>query len=105
MFEAVGNDHFLIMDIHNLAAFQNAFRSTTSDHLEATQLFVDYFDTMVTDNKLAVVSPDIGGIKRADRFSAALRHQTRKNITSGFMQKQRSEGVVTSGRFPVVIHS
>ena len=42
LFEEVGMDRVLTMDVHNLAAFQNAFRCRT-DHLEARPLFVDYF--------------------------------------------------------------
>jgi ribose-phosphate pyrophosphokinase len=40
LFEAVGTDRILTMDVHNLAAYQNAFRCRT-DHLEAARLFVD----------------------------------------------------------------
>src|SRR5690606_10337866 len=39
LFEAVGVDRVVTLDVHNLAAFQNAFRCRT-EHLEARMLFV-----------------------------------------------------------------
>ncbi|TWT81598.1 Ribose-phosphate pyrophosphokinase [Planctomycetes bacterium CA13] len=99
MFEAVGTDHLLTMDVHNLAAFQNAFGSTTTDHLEAMHLFVDHFSALNSDDELAVISPDVGGVKRAELFRQALQHKTGRQITMGFLQKQRSEGIVTTGAF------
>ena len=39
LFEAVGTDCVVTLDVHNLAAFQNAFRCRT-EHLEAVALFV-----------------------------------------------------------------
>ena len=99
MFEAVGTDHLLTMDVHNLAAFQNAFGSTTTDHLEAKNLFVEHFSTLANGHELAVVSPDVGGVKRAEAFREALQCKTGRDITAGFLQKQRSEGVVTTGEF------
>lgn len=99
MFEAVGTDHLLTMDVHNLAAFQNAFRTTTTDHLESMQLFVNHFLPLVSNDKVAVVSPDVGGVKRAEFFRELLQSKTEREVTAGFMQKQRSEGVVTTGAF------
>ena len=60
LFEAMGVDRVLTLDVHNLAAFQNAFRSHT-DHLEAKQLFIDYFTPLVRHKEVVVVSPDVGG--------------------------------------------
>ena len=47
----------MTLDVHNLAAFQNAFRCRT-EHLEANMLFVEYFLPLLKDNDLVVVSPD-----------------------------------------------
>ena len=60
LFEAMGVDRVVTLDVHNLAAFQNAFRSHT-DHLEAKQLFIDYFMPLVRQKEVVVVSPDVGG--------------------------------------------
>ena len=69
LFEAVGTDCVVTLDVHNLAAFQNAFRCRT-EHLEATRLFAHYVAARVDDSEVAVVSPDAGGVKRADRLRA-----------------------------------
>ena len=60
LFEAMGVDRVVTLDVHNLAAFQNAFRSHT-DHLEARPLFIDYFTPLVRHKEAVVVSPDVGG--------------------------------------------
>jgi len=40
LLEAVGTDRVVTLDVHNRAAFENAFRCAI-DHLEATRLFVE----------------------------------------------------------------
>jgi len=98
LFEAIGIDRIVTLDVHNLAAFQNAFRCR-SEHLEATPLFVNYFATQLQqEDKIAVVSPDAGGIKRAETFRARLAQRLNKDIPFGFMEKARSKGVLTAGR-------
>jgi ribose-phosphate pyrophosphokinase len=94
LFEAVGTDRVLALDVHNLAAFQNAFRCRT-DHLEAKPLFVRYFAALLRSEEVVVVSPDVGGIKRAEQFRQALARATGKTVSSAFMEKQRSKGVVS----------
>jgi ribose-phosphate pyrophosphokinase len=97
LFEAVGTDRVLTLDVHNLAAFQNAFRCHT-DHLEAKSLFVRYFVPIVQNKEVVVVSPDVGGIKRAEQFRQALEIATGKTVLSAFMEKYRSKGVVSGER-------
>jgi len=94
LFEAVGTDRVVTLDVHNLAAFQNAFRCRT-DHLEARKLFVDYFAPLLAREELLVLSPDVGGMKRADAFRDALARATDRAIPTGFMEKQRARGVVS----------
>ena len=94
LFEAVGVDRVLTMEVHNLAAFQNAFRIRT-DHLEAKKLFVDYFAPSVLHEEVVVVSPDAGGVKRAEDFRQALTRALERDVSSAFMEKYRSEGVVS----------
>src|SRR5918994_7708508 len=48
LLEAVGVDRILAIDVHNLAAFQNAFRCP-ADHLEARPLFARHFAQMLGD--------------------------------------------------------
>lgn len=96
--EAVGPDRVVTLDVHNLAAFQNAFRIRT-DHLEANTLFARYFAEMLAGiEKVAVVSPDAGGIKRAERLRASLSRLTGQEVPLGFMEKTRALGKMTAGR-------
>jgi ribose-phosphate pyrophosphokinase len=94
LLEAVGTDRVLTLDVHNLAAFQNAFRCPT-DHLEAKELFVDYFAAHIGNAEVVVVSPDVGGVKRAELFREALNQRLSRPAGSAFMEKQRSAGVVS----------
>lgn len=94
MFEAVGADAVLTMDVHNLAAFQNAFRCRT-DHLEANNLFVNHFVPLLRDEDAVVVSPDAGGIKRAEHFRTSLARRLGKPVGAAFAEKHRSQDEVT----------
>ena len=93
IFETMGTDRFVTLDIHNLQAFQNSFRIPTM-HLEAKEYFVSHFSLLVKENEMVVLSPDTGGIKRAAAFVQALEKETKTIIPVGIMQKTRSEGIV-----------
>src|SRR5512146_2666299 len=67
MFEACGADAVMTFDVHNRAAFENAFRIPTVN-IEALPLFVEHFAGILRGQKVAVVSPDVGGAQRAERF-------------------------------------
>lgn len=94
LLEAVGTDRVVALDVHNLAAFQNAFRCRT-DHLEAKQLLVEHFAPLAKDFPVAVVSPDVGGAKRAEQFRLALSRRLGRDVGSVFLEKYRSAGEVT----------
>lgn len=94
LFEAVGTDRVVTLDVHNLAAYQNAFRCRT-EHLEAKKLFVDHFARSLRAETLLVLSPDVGGMKRAEAFRDALARRLDAPIATGFMEKQRARGVVS----------
>lgn len=97
LFETVGLDAMLTIDVHNVAAFQNAFRCQT-DHLEAARLFADYFQNRLRDEQVVVVSPDIGGVKRADRLREILADLMDRPVATASMEKKRSSGVVSGDR-------
>ncbi len=98
LFETVGTDRVITMDVHNLAAFQNAFRCRT-DHLEATKPFVAHFASLLKEeSRITVVSPDIGGMKRAERFRQALGRALNRELNVAFMEKARAKGVMHAGR-------
>ena len=92
--EAVGTDRVVTMDVHNLAAFQNAFRCRT-DHLLARPLFVRHFAPLLAEGPVSVVSPDVGGAKRAEAFRTALGAATGAEVAGAFIDKKRSSGVVS----------
>ncbi|HEY7699678.1 MAG TPA: ribose-phosphate pyrophosphokinase [Vicinamibacteria bacterium] len=96
LFEAVGIDRIVVMDVHNPTAYQNAFRCRT-DHLEARPIFVRYFASLpdIRNEELVVLSPDAGGVKRAESFRQYLEHAMGRGIRNAFMEKQRSAGVVS----------
>jgi ribose-phosphate pyrophosphokinase len=94
LFEAVGTDRVLALEVHNLAAFQNAFRLRT-EHLEASTLFARYFAGLLHEEDLVIVSPDAGGIKRAERLRQELSRLLDTPVANAFMEKYRSEGVVS----------
>lgn len=98
LFEAVGVDRIVTLDVHNLAAFQNSFRCRT-EHLSALPLFIERFAPIGRTEPVAVVSPDIGGAKRAHAFAEALERATGQEVPSAFVEKHRSGGVVTGGAF------
>jgi len=97
LFEAVGTDAMITLDVHNPAAFENAFRCRNVA-LTAAPLFVDYAKSLA-DNSLCVVSPDPGGVKRAELFREALEAACGFPVTKGFVDKHRSAGVVTGDIF------
>lgn len=92
--EATGVDRVVTLDVHNLAAYQNAFRCR-SEHLEARRLFANHFAGLVRNEDVTVVSPDVGGVKRAELFRETLGRRLGRAVGSAFMEKQRSEGVVS----------
>jgi ribose-phosphate pyrophosphokinase len=98
LFEAVGTDCVTTIDVHNLAAFQNAFRCR-SEHLEAASLFVAYLAPLVGDAPVTVVSPDAGGIKRAEAFRQRLEARLARPVGSAFAEKHRSSGEVSGEGF------
>jgi ribose-phosphate pyrophosphokinase len=94
LFEAVGIDAVLTVDVHNVAAYQNAFRRRT-EHLEARPLFVRHLAAHLADSEIVIVSPDAGGVKRADAMRTSLAHALDREVGFAFLEKHRSEGVVT----------
>lgn len=110
LFEAVGTDALLVLEVHNPAAFQNAFRCNT-EALDSTSLFAaklvdqlgelshvqlgDLLGDRLADAAVAVVSPDAGGVKRAALFRQKLAHSLGRSVTMGFVEKFRSAGVLS----------
>ena len=98
LFEAVGTSRALTLDVHNLAAMQNAWRIGT-DHLEAKNLFVNYFAGLEIPSEVVVVSPDAGGVKRAEEFRRSLSYVLPVPVHNAFLEKYRSEDIVSGETF------
>lgn len=98
LFEAVEADCVVTLDVHNLAAYENAFR-IRAEQLSATQLFVDAFAARPQEERICVVAPDAGALKRAAHFAEALRQAIGADVGAAFMEKQRSAGVVSGEAF------
>lgn len=115
--ESVGLNRILTLDIHNLAACQNAFRIPT-DNLEAKNLFANYLcgvgvneegifdvdrhiDHPLIENPtdIAVLSPDSGSMGRAKRFRTALekRLSIMNKIEVVYLDKERKENGEVTG--------
>jgi len=97
MFEAVGADCVVTLEVHNPVAFENAFRCRTVT-LTGAPLFVDYARALGED-RLSVVSPDPGGSKRAELFREALEAALHRPVGKAFADKHRSAGVVSGDLF------
>ncbi|MGX2042068.1 ribose-phosphate diphosphokinase [Methylocaldum sp. MU1018] len=93
MFEAAGTDRVIALDVHDLAGFQNAFRCRT-DHLEAGKLLVEHFAARLR-GEVDVISPDVGGLKRAESFRRRLARRLGAPVGSALMEKYRSDETVS----------
>jgi len=96
--EAVGTDQVVTLEVHNEAAFQNAFRCRTA-HLVPDLLFVEpVLEAVGAEGPVVVLSPDAGGVKRAERFRKALAARLGQEPALAFMEKARSRGELRVGR-------
>jgi ribose-phosphate pyrophosphokinase len=98
LFEAMRVDGVITVDVHNIAAFENAFRCETIP-LDAHALFARHFAAVIGAEPVAVVSPDLGGEKRAELFRERLEKTLGRPVGKAFMDKTRSEGRVTGDIF------
>jgi len=94
MFEAVGIDRVMVSEVHNVAAFENAFRCPTW-HIESASLLAEHIAPLLRGEQVVAVSPDAGGAKRAEQFRQALEQLIHEDVTSAYMEKYRSSGVVS----------
>jgi ribose-phosphate pyrophosphokinase len=98
LFEAVGCDALMTLDVHNVAAFQNAFR-TRACNLEAAPVLARRLAELVGAEGVAVVSPDPGGIKRAERLRRRLGEALGREVGFAFAEKHRGGGELRGGAF------
>lgn len=98
MFEAVGTDRVMVLDIHNESSFDNAFRCE-SLRIDATTTFAEEYASRADISNLIIASPDIGGVKRAQGLRDLLSQKLGRPVEFGFMEKRRSSGVVSGDTF------
>ncbi|MGF6154207.1 ribose-phosphate diphosphokinase [Pseudomonas fluorescens] len=94
MIEACGVDRLVALEVHNPAAFDNAFRIPTWN-LQCAELFAGHFAGFVGDAEVVSVSPDAGGTKRAEQFRQALERQLGRAVGGALMEKHRAQATFT----------
>lgn len=95
LFEAVGISMVIALEVHSLAAFQNAFRCPTL-HLQAHEVFGTCADLCAPGHPVVVASPDPGGVKRAQLWRESLEQSLGRMVGLAMVDKRRSAGVVSS---------
>lgn len=98
----LGVNNFLTLDVHN-PAIQNAIPFSGFDNVRPTlqmiqTLLETYDDIHIEKDKLIVISPDEGGMKRAIYFSKAL------GVDIGMFYKERDYNVIENGKNKVIAH-
>jgi len=97
--EAAGMDAIVAVDVHDPAAFENAFR-IPAVNIECAQLFASHFGKALADQDIEVISPDIGGVKRAERFRDALSTTMNEDVELSALGKRRIDHIVNAEEIP-----
>jgi ribose-phosphate pyrophosphokinase len=96
LIEAAGVSQVVALDVHNQAAFDNAFRVPVM-HLSAQPMLAARLRREIGSAGLVVVSPDVGGIKRAQLFRELLARHVAAPVDLAFIEKRRVGGSVSGG--------
>ena len=94
LIEAVGVDTVVTIDVHNIAAFENAFRCRTVHLTAAPEFALRAVSQIGLADPVVVASPDLGGAKRAQQFGAALGEVLGAPVRFAYMEKVRLDGEV-----------
>lgn len=94
LLEAMGAEAVLTLEVHNLAAFDNAFRCRAV-HLDSRALFAAPLAAAMGDGPVVVASPDPGGVKRAQLFREHFERRLGRPVGAAFAEKRRTGGVVS----------
>jgi ribose-phosphate pyrophosphokinase len=98
LFEAIGCDTVVTLEVHNETAFENAFRCRAVA-LTAAPLLIDTIKAFAGDEAVCIISPDLGGGKRADSLREALEKVIGRPVGKAFAEKRRSAGIVSGDLF------
>jgi len=96
LFEAVGTDMVATIDVHNVSAFQNAFRRSTLLSMQRTLL--PRIVELAAGGRIVLMSPDSGGMRRVHQLQQAF-DGAGEQVGLAIMEKHRSEDVVTGDLF------
>lgn len=99
LFEAMRTDAIVTIEVHNISAFENAFRTCRPEHVPIAGILADHLAASLGDGPLAVVSPDVGGAKRADLLRRELERRVGRSVEKALVEKHRSAGVVSGTLF------
>lgn len=97
LLEAMGVAQLIVLEAHNVAALQSAFRCPVH-HLDAHAAFRAFAAQQAAAGALAVASPDPGGVKRALRWRESLEAQLQRPVGFAMVDKRRSGDVVSGPR-------
>jgi len=97
LFEAMRVDRVVVLDVHNEAAFDNAFRCPTL-RIDADVALLEHLQRSGHLSDPVLTSPDIGGFKRVQRLQDTLAKQLGTRVDFAFMEKRRSGGVLSGER-------
>ncbi|HWC15268.1 MAG TPA: ribose-phosphate diphosphokinase [Actinomycetota bacterium] len=89
MYEAAGADRVISVDLHT-GQIQGFF-NVPFDHLLAMPMLADYFATNILEDDCAIVSPDAGGVRLADKWGQHLDEYHGISSQVAFLHKQRSK--------------
>ena len=98
LFEAVGTDAAVTLDVHNPAAFENAFRCPTVA-LTAAPLFVDYVKAPERMRRSASFLRTRAAPSVRISFTRHLQAALGRPVGKGLVDKRRSAGVVSGDLF------
>ncbi|WP_230559097.1 ribose-phosphate diphosphokinase [Variovorax paradoxus] len=95
--ESAGMAQLIVLEVHNVAAFQNAFRCPFI-HLSVHHAFRHLAEEIAGGGSpIAVASPDPGGVKRALLWREALEEHLREPVRFAMIDKRRSAGILSGG--------
>jgi ribose-phosphate pyrophosphokinase len=98
LLEAVGLDAVVTVDVHNIAAFQNAFRCQALNLQSGPELARKAIEIGIGD-PVVIVSPDLGGAKRAQGFGEALKSLRGGSVSLAYVEKRRLDGELEGTQF------